>query len=56
MSFRVSWAIDDIQADCDREAAEYALALLRSKNSGCLMFDVTDEDTGKEIQIDLEEE
>ena len=56
MSYRVSWEIDDIQEDSDVAAAKYALALLKSKDSGCLMFDVINEDTGEETQVDLEEE
>ena len=54
MSYRVSWEIDDIQEDSDVAAAKYALALLKSKDSGCLMFDVINEDTGEETQVDLE--
>jgi hypothetical protein len=56
MSYRVSWSIEDIQADSDREAAEYALALLKSTDSGTHMFDVENEDTGEETQVDLEDE
>jgi hypothetical protein len=56
MSYRVSWSIEDIQADSDREAAEYALALLKSTDSGTHIFDVENEDTGEETQVDLEEE
>ena len=56
MSYRVSWSIEDIQAGSDREAAEYALALLKSTNSGTHMFDVINEDTDEETQVDLEED
>jgi hypothetical protein len=48
--------IEDIQANSDREAAEYALALLKSKDSGTHIFDATNENTDKKTQVDLEDE
>jgi hypothetical protein len=52
--YHVVWEID-IYAQSPREAAKEAQAIQQDKDTMATVFDVTEEDSGKAVRIDLAE-
>ena len=52
--YKVKWTID-IDAASPRKAAEQALEIQRDVFSTATFFQVKDKDTGKKVDVDLEE-
>jgi len=52
-TFLVTWRTD-VDADSPQKAALRALAMQRDEESMATVFDVTDKQTGKTTEIDLE--